>query len=288
MALLCAAATEFFPAHFRSRAVSTMLIGMPVGGIVTGVLGAVLIPEHGWRSLFLIGGIAPICLVPFLASMMPRGGSGALMPKASGIGPWRDLFRGAPPSQTVITGAACFLGMLIAYSLANWAPTLLKSTNLSTKSAFLGASLLNMVSCFVMMSCGWLIDRFGLYRVAAIGFLVGAPFLVLIGFAQHLGPAALPVLIIGGLLILGTPVALPLLAADSYPPHLRVEAVSGYVAMSRSGAVIGPALAGVVIAYAGGIAAFFVMLALAAVVAGLAIIVLSRRKTAAAGLLEGL
>jgi MFS family permease len=128
-----------------------------------------------------------------------------------------------------------------------------------------------------MLFYGWLIDRFGLYHVAAVGFLAGAPFLGILGFTHALGPAVPLLIFIGGLLVLGTPVALPLLAAESYPPHLRVEAISGYVVTARVGAVIGPLLAGVIIASAGGIAAFFVMLALASAAAGAAIVALYPR-----------
>jgi MFS family permease len=100
---------------------------------------------------------------------------------------------------------------------------------------------------------------------------------VLIGFAPYLGPAGLTIIFIGGLLVLGTPVALPLLAAATYPPHLRVEAISGYVVTARVGAVIGPLLAGVIVAYAGGVAGFFVMLALASAAAGAVVVMLYRQ-----------
>jgi MFS transporter, AAHS family, 4-hydroxybenzoate transporter len=273
--LLTSAATELFPKHFRSRAVSTMLIGMPLGGVVTGLTSALVIPQYGWRTVFLIGGIAPLFILPFLAFMMPRGVR-YTMPKAKGLHAWRDLLKSERPLRTTLVAIACFLGMLIAYSLANWAPTLLRTLSPSFESAFISASLLNVATAVVMLFYGWFIDRFGLHNVTAIGYLGGAPFLVLLGFAHHLTLADLPLIFIGGLLILGTPVALPILAAETYPPHLRVEAVSGYVVMSRLGAVIGPFAAGMIIQYAGGMAGFMAMLAIASVVAGVAVLVLRR------------
>jgi MFS transporter, AAHS family, 4-hydroxybenzoate transporter len=276
MPLLNVAAMEFFPAQFRSRAVAMMLIGMPLGGVLAGGAAALLIPQYGWRSVFLVGCTAPVFIVPFLALMMPRGGSGTRT-KSRGIGAWRDLLNGARPVQTALVAIVCFLGMLIAYSLVNWAPTLMQSTSHSFASASFSASLLNVGSAVAMLSYGWLIDRFGLYRVSAVGYLAGAPFLVLIGFAPYLGPAALLIIFIGGLLVLGTPVALPLLAAATYPPHLRVEAISGYVVTARVGAVIGPLIAGVIVAYAGGVPGFFAMLALASAAAGAVVVLLYRQ-----------
>jgi AAHS family 4-hydroxybenzoate transporter-like MFS transporter len=49
MPLLNAAAMEFFPVQFRSRAVAMMLIGMPLGGVLAGGAAALLIPQYGWR-----------------------------------------------------------------------------------------------------------------------------------------------------------------------------------------------------------------------------------------------
>ena len=273
--LLTSAATELFPKRCRSRAVSIMLIGMPIGGVVTGLTSALVIEHDGWRTVFLIGGIAPLFVLPFLALMMPRGVRHSV-PKATGLRAWRDLLRNERPIRTVLVATVCFLGMLIAYSLANWAPTLLRTLSPSLESAFVSASLLNVATAVVMLLYGWLIDRFGLHTLTATGYLAGAPFLALLGFAHHLELIDLPLLLVGGLLVLGTPVALPVLAAETFPPHLRVEAISGYVVMSRLGAVIGPFAAGVIIQYAGGMAGFMALLALASVSAGIAVVVLRR------------
>jgi MFS family permease len=69
---------------------------------------------------------------------------------------------------------------------------------------------------------------------------------------------------------------LPVLAAESFPARLRVEAVSGFAVMSKIGAAIGPLLSGLAIEYGNGIAGFTTMLALASVAAGVVVLVLRR------------
>ena len=58
----------------------TMFAGFSIGAALGGLLAAALIPAFGWRSVFLVGGLAPLVLLPFLligtAGIDPVSGAG--------------------------------------------------------------------------------------------------------------------------------------------------------------------------------------------------------------------
>jgi AAHS family 4-hydroxybenzoate transporter-like MFS transporter len=49
-----------------------MFCGFSVGAALGGLLAAALIPQFGWRSVFVVGGVVPLLLVPILAQLLPE------------------------------------------------------------------------------------------------------------------------------------------------------------------------------------------------------------------------
>ena len=47
-------ASEYSPERFRTLAVSAVTAGYPIGAMMTSVVAAYLIPEYGWRGMFLV------------------------------------------------------------------------------------------------------------------------------------------------------------------------------------------------------------------------------------------
>src|SRR5207244_8902009 len=64
--------SEFNPRRRRATMVMIMFCGFSVGAALGGLLAAALIPHFGWRSVFVVGGIAPLLLVPILALRLPE------------------------------------------------------------------------------------------------------------------------------------------------------------------------------------------------------------------------
>src|ERR1700733_4912497 len=61
-----ATTAEFNPRRRRATMVMIMFAGFSIGAALGGLLAAALIPAFGWRSVFIVGGIAPLLLVPVL------------------------------------------------------------------------------------------------------------------------------------------------------------------------------------------------------------------------------
>src|SRR6201747_2997018 len=64
--------SEFSPHRRRATMVMVMFCGFSIGAALGGLLAAALIPQFGWRSVFVVGGIAPLLLVPILALRLPE------------------------------------------------------------------------------------------------------------------------------------------------------------------------------------------------------------------------
>src|ERR1700736_4792043 len=64
--------SEFNPRRRRATMVMVMFCGFSIGAALGGLLAAALIPQFGWRSVFAVGGIAPLLLVPILARRLPE------------------------------------------------------------------------------------------------------------------------------------------------------------------------------------------------------------------------
>jgi AAHS family 4-hydroxybenzoate transporter-like MFS transporter len=64
--------SEFNPRRRRATMVMIMFCGFSVGAALGGLLAAALIPHFGWRSVFIVGGLAPLLLVPILALRLPE------------------------------------------------------------------------------------------------------------------------------------------------------------------------------------------------------------------------
>src|ERR1700730_17659570 len=59
--------SEFSPHRRRATMVMVMFCGFSVGAALGGLIAAALMPHFGWRSVFIVGGAAPLVLVPILA-----------------------------------------------------------------------------------------------------------------------------------------------------------------------------------------------------------------------------
>src|SRR5882762_1601780 len=64
--------SEFNPQRRRATMVMIMFCGFSVGAALGGMLAAGLIPYYGWRSVFIVGGVAPLIMVPILVFKLPE------------------------------------------------------------------------------------------------------------------------------------------------------------------------------------------------------------------------
>jgi len=172
---------DYFPSARRARALAIFSLGVPIGLGSGSFIGAYLAEWFGWRSAFLIMGIAGILLAPLIKYAV------------------RDLPRPAPVTDAVplmqvfpivarkptfwLMAFAASMSSLCGYGLAVWTPSVLIRSyhlDLITTGNFL-ASLLIIGGCTGVFMGGWLADRLGAMdkgwyaKLPTIAWLITAP-----------------------------------------------------------------------------------------------------------------
>lgn len=64
--------SEFSPSRGRAMMVTLMFCGFTAGLAFGGAIASMLIPDFGWRGVFVFGGLFPLCLVPFIWIWLPE------------------------------------------------------------------------------------------------------------------------------------------------------------------------------------------------------------------------
>jgi AAHS family 4-hydroxybenzoate transporter-like MFS transporter len=304
--------SEFNPQRRRATMVMIMFCGFSVGAAVGGWLAADLIPRFSWRSVFVVGGIAPLLMVPILVWRLPESArflatighapeqvaqllklispNTAFAPTARfvvretqlpGI-PVQHLFREGRTVPTLLLWVVFFMSLLDIYFLANWLPTVLNDLDATISEAAVIATMLQVGGVVGTLALGSVIDRFSFRALALVYF--AAVFAV--GAIGQLGHSAVLVsmaIFAAGFCVVGGQIAANALAAGFYPTSVRATGVGWALGIGRVGSIIGPLVGGVLLAAQWSTASVFLAAAAAAFCAALASLILSRLVADVAG-----
>jgi len=277
---LIALAAEATPLHRRGAAIGLLYAGMPVGGALASLTSLIGIGPQDWRLVFLLGGVLPLLLLPLVARLLPASLSAASAPH--GVTNFAQaLFGEGRTATTLLLWFGQFFILVTVYLLLNWLPSLLIGRGLSRSDAGLMQTLFNLAGAGGAIVAGQLMDR-GRWRTGTAAGLHGAAVLCLLAMAAATLPLPLW-LCLGaclGVTVLGCQSILYGLAQSSYPRALRGSGVGAAVAVGRSGSVVGPLLAGLLLS--SGQSASQVLLALLPVmtVSGLVTTLLAKKPVA--------
>jgi AAHS family 4-hydroxybenzoate transporter-like MFS transporter len=282
-----------------------MFCGFSVGAALGGLLAAALIPYFGWRSVFVIGGIAPLFLVPVLALRLPESVrflaltgradqevAGLLRcinpkivfepstrfvvhePKLPGI-PVLHLFRDGRTPVTLLLWVVFFMSLLDLYFLSNWLPTVLNDLGASVSASAAIGSMLQVGGVAGAFALGSIIDRFS-FRALALVYFIAVFAVGAIGQLGHSIALVSVAIFVAGFCIVGGQIAANALAATFYPTSVRATGVGWALGIGRVGSIVGPLVGGVLLTMKWSPASVFAAAAGAALCAALAAFSLSR------------
>ena len=63
---------ETAPARVRPFLTALVTVGISLGGVMVGIVAAVMVPQEGWRALFMVGGIVPLVVAALVAVGLPE------------------------------------------------------------------------------------------------------------------------------------------------------------------------------------------------------------------------
>jgi AAHS family 4-hydroxybenzoate transporter-like MFS transporter len=297
--------SEFSPHRRRATMVMVMFCGFSIGAALGGLLAAALIPQFGWRSVFLVGGVAPLLLVPILALRLPESARflaltgraqarvaellGQIDPRANftpatqfvvhepqltGM-PVLHLFRERRTLPTLLLWVVFFMSLLDLYFLANWLPTVLNDLGASVSSAALIGSMLQVGGVVGTFALGSIIDRFS-FRALALVYFVAVFAVGAIGQLGHSVALVTAAIFAAGFCIVGGQIAANALAAGFYPTSVRATGVGWALGIGRVGSIVGPLVGGALLTAKWSTGSVFLAAATAAMCAALAAFSLSR------------
>lgn len=295
--------SEYCPKARRATLTNAMFCGFPLGAAFGGFLAAWMIPQFGWRSVLVLGGIAPLVLTVLLLLLLPESVR-YMVAKGQPVERVRAVLRRISPAAAQAasftmteaapaTGArsgagvvlsrayrvgsvslwvAYFMGLVIFYALINWMPILFRDAGLSPQAAALISALFPLGGVGAILF-GFLMDRFNGNLIIAAGFAATAVAIWAIG--QAAGNVGLLVLVV---LLAGTVMntaqsSLPALAAAFYPTQGRATGVGWMLGLGRFGGIAGSFLVAELTRRQLGFGQIFTVVAVPGLIAAAALVV---------------
>ncbi|MEI9852481.1 MAG: MFS transporter [Sphingomonas sp.] len=263
--------SESSPKRLRARLIILMFMGITLGGTVPGAVSAWLVPEYGWKTIFLIGGVVGIAVglcAPFalpesvkflglnparrtelirtLARMRPDltfredaevVAPGSTRPAArSSLAP---LFSNGLASTTLLLWVCFAITLMANYFLTSWLPMLFERQGITPQTAALTATMFHFGAIFGALAMSVLLDRIGFLAIGGM-LLAAVPAVLLIG-VSGLSPIALGLIVaFAGFCVIGAQLGNNASAGLIYPTVCRSKGIGVAFAVGRAGSVLGP------------------------------------------------
>jgi len=239
---LIAMAREISSPQRRALTSSMMFAALPVGGA-----GAALFARygaHGWRDIFVLGGVVPLALAALVAWKLPEtrppGAAQAAAPDRNSL---HALFGQGRAPVTLALWAAFILTNIVVYLLLNWLPTLAVAKGLGASSALFTSVGFNLGGIAGALLLALAVDALGPRGPMAAGY--GALVAVMIALAFAHGFALIVLLsAAGGFLVLGLQYVLYGLTPTYYAAVTRGTTAGAAVGVGRVGSILGPLVGG--------------------------------------------
>lgn len=257
--------------HARSgragSATTTVMTGYHVGAVLTALLGILVIPDLGWRAMFVIGAAPALVLVPLMWKFLPESEVFA-RDKTSAGSTIASLFQGKYLRATIAFCVASFMGLLLVYGLNTWLPQIMRAAGYNLGAALSLLLVLNVGAVVGLIVAGAVADKAGIRRPAILWFITAAIFLALLSVKMPQAGAYVAVFVTG-CFVFSAQVLVYAYIGRTYVDGNRATALGWAAGVGRLGAISGPIVGGWLltagIAYPWGFYVFAVVGALGAV-----------------------
>lgn len=250
---------DLFRPSERGRTLSYFYLATPMGSALGYLVGGAVAEAHGWRAAFFVAGGPGVALAlvalalpePTRGAMDDEPEAGAEQPAGSPRHAVRRLL--ASPAWRINTVATTLMTFAIG-GLAAWMPTYLQRAHgLTVGEAGTGFGAVTVLAGLLgTLLGGWLGDRAqarsagGYFRVSGVGFLLGAPFLLLLPLMPD-ASTTFAVAFAGELLLFLNTGPLNAALVGCVPASMRAQAVAVNVFFIHAlGDAVSPPLMGLV------------------------------------------
>jgi MFS transporter, AAHS family, 4-hydroxybenzoate transporter len=269
---------EYSPQRRRTLLIMLMFMTVSLGSAVGGSVAAKLITAYGWQVIFVIGGVLPLILCPFLIAWLPESLSLLALderrndrvrtllmridPSASFAADTRftiveesgrgfllpQLFTNRRLVLTLLLWVMFFMNMLDLYFLNSWLPTLTHGVGLDVQAAIAVGVAFQLGGMLGTVGLGLLIERLGFHSVLLLTYLAGFISIVAIGSAGASLPILVPAVFVAGVAVIGGQIGCNAYAARVYPTYIRATGIGWALGIGRFGSILGVTVGGLMLA----------------------------------------
>ena len=261
---------DYAPHRLRATMIMATFTGAPFGGFICGQLAGFLLPRFGWPSIFLVGGVVPLLMVPVLALWLPESprflaGKHDLSPRQAallqrlGIAPGQaaahglDIARGNPIKmlfgrgyalQTVLLWIIFVCSLMNLFLFVYWLPEVLHLTGFTPAEAARATSYRELGAILAVLYLGLAIDRFGPERALAANYAAGVLFIAAIALVAMPYILLVAVIFLSGMTIIGSQTGANAACGKLYPARMRTSGLGWALGIGRLGGIAAPVLGG--------------------------------------------
>jgi benzoate transport len=309
LASINAAAAELSSERRRSLAMSLMVIGYPVGGVIGGMIVQKLLSAGTWHAIFVFGGWVTAAFVPIVWFLLPesvafldrRRKPGALEainriltrfghePMAalttetaeSARRSVMDIFKPGLILVTVLITLGYFAHVTSFYFIIKWVPKLVVDMGFAPKAAAGVLTWANVGGAAGVVIFGLIATRVSLKALTLVTLIGSSVMVVWFGRGSHDLAALSATVAIAGVFTNSAIGGYYMLFAKVFPTHVRATGTGFAVGMGRGGAVLAPVIAGYLFQAGFGMQAVATMMAMGSLLSAAALLALKVRATAA-------
>jgi MFS family permease len=194
-------ATEYANARNRPLAAAVISVGLPLGGVVGGIVSALLLKHHGWTSIFIAGGfitlgiaaIAAIGLPESVEFLINRGGAQNLKRLNRVLGRFGQLpvtvlpvpatavcendadaarppgiFSSAQRGSTLALVVINFTQMMTVFYFISWLPQMVADMKFTGSAAADVSVVQNFFGIIGALTVGWLARQWPVVSLAVL------------------------------------------------------------------------------------------------------------------------
>ena len=307
LASINAAAAELSNQRWRSLAVSLMVIGYPVGGVIGGTIVQRLLAGGTWHDVFIFGGWVTASFIPIVWFLLPESvafldrqrkpgaldvinriltrfgheSMAALTPDtaASARRSIMDIFKPGLIAATLLITLGYFAHVVSFYFIIKWVPQLVVDMGFAPKAAAGVLTWANVGGATGVVLFGLIATRIGLKALTLVMLLGSSAMVVWFGRGSHDLASLSSTVAIAGVFTNSAIGGYYMLFARVFPTHVRATGTGFAVGVGRGGALLAPVIAGYLLQAGFGLQAVAAIMALGSLSSAAALLALKVQAT---------
>jgi AAHS family 4-hydroxybenzoate transporter-like MFS transporter len=187
-----------------------------------------------------------------------------------------ELFRAGYGSRTILLWTILFVSLITLFSMTNWLPTLFSSLGVTPKQIVTIIAVSQGAGLLGSLAAARLVVSYPPFYVATAGYAIAALLLLILG---KFGLRYAAILLVNPLLyffLIGDQNIVNAMSGQLYPPKIRATGTGWAIGIGRIGGILGPSIAGLLLAFHWTPGRLFILAALPTLATAAAAFALSR------------